>query len=89
MENTPIWYCIINQEPIGGGQLGCYRIIKAIPCIVGDIERIYRENIDLLNGQTTHYYPMFFHREPEDTPMKAAARAAHLALQAQEDTFSW
>jgi hypothetical protein len=70
-ESTPIWWCIVKQEPIHYGQISCWRIIKAIKTTFGETDKLYQEHIDMFSpgnsGQLP--YPMLFHREPDETPL--------------------
>lgn len=70
--STPIWWCIVQQEPIAPSMMAAYRIIKAYKCELGDIDALYQQHYDMLNGSNPPPYKMtmLFHREPEETPIK-------------------
>lgn len=71
--NLPVWFCIVRQEPIMN-QIGCTRVLLAEKGILGDMEKFMRK-YDLYSnasvwGVNAQY--MFFHREPDDSPVKDA-----------------
>ena len=72
INNFPIWLCVVRQEPIMN-HIGCTRVLIAEKGTIGDIESFCRKydlynNLAMPFGANAMY--MYFHREPDDYPVK-------------------
>lgn len=75
----PIWWCIVKFEPLLNG-ISCYRIVKAIKTTIDQSDRLYQEHGDILNVYTNPpHMVMYFHREPDETPLTEIEEGKQLA----------
>jgi hypothetical protein len=66
--NMPIWFCLVKTEQLLPTSYIGYRIVKAVPAELSDLNALYKQYEDDLRF-TPGLLTMLFTREPDKTPM--------------------